>query len=354
MRWRRANAAPVEVFAVEDRAAQVVVRDPSPRIVEVQDLEPGRSQRVEVDRHAVEITTLAPPPGQELFRIATLSDLHLGATHHFGVRDLPGVTDPFPLRCARAAVVDALAWGAQTIVIKGDLTHHARDDEWEQLGRLLDEIPVPVALLLGNHDVQHLGRRSDPEGRLHPHKVLADLGQPFQDVTWLDVPGVRVLLVDTTLPGWGRGRVAHAHEGVVAAAADTDRPVLTMLHHHLEQYPVPVAYPFGVAHRGATRLLRALRDVKRELFVTSGHSHRNRARVQHGVHITEVGSVKDYPGVWAGYVVHEGGIRQVVRRITAPDCVPFIERTAQALYGAWGRWTPGRLDDRCLVHRWDD
>lgn len=125
-----------------------------------------------------------------------------------------------------------------------------------------------------------------------------------------------------------------------------------MLHHHLHPHPVPIAYPLGVAWSASARLVRALRTSNPAVFVTSGHSHRNRARVQSGVPITEVGSVKDYPGVWAGYALHEGGVRQVVRRVADPGCVPFLERTALALRGLWGRWTPGRIDDRCVVHRW--
>ena len=56
--------------------------------------------------------------------------------------------------------------------------------------------------------------------------------------------------------------------------------------------------------------------------------------------------------MWAGYAIHEGGIRQVVRRIAEPDCLAWNERTASSLGGLWGRWTPGKLADRCLTHPW--
>ena len=59
-----------------------------------------------------------------------------------------------------------------------------------------------------------------------------------------------------------------------------------------------------------------------------------------------------YGGTWAGYVVHEGGIRQVVRRVAAPAAIRWTEETKRALLGVWGRWSPGRLDDRCLSHTW--
>jgi hypothetical protein len=86
--------------------------------------------------------------------------------------------------------------------------------------------------------------------------------------------------------------------------------------------------------------------------ITSGHTHRHRARRRGPLLLTEVGSPKDYPGTWAGYVVHEGGIRQVVRRVAAPDAIRWTEATKRALFGIWGRWSPGRLEDRCLTHVW--
>ena len=68
--------------------------------------------------------------------------------------------------------------------------------------------------------------------------------------------------------------------------------------------------------------------------------------------VTEVGSPKDYPGTWGGYVVHEGGIRQVVRRIAEPDVIAWTEYTRRAVGGVWGLWSPGSLSDRCWSHTW--
>jgi Icc protein len=337
-----------EVFAVEDDAAQVIARHGAAglRAHDLDGLDVGATQTVDIDGLTVEITTLTPPPGRVLSRIATLSDLHLGLSHHFGVRDVGDHGAPFPLRCARAAVREAVEWGAEALVFKGDLTQHSRPEEFEQLGILLDEITVPVALLLGNHDAKVV------DGSTDARSTLAAMGRPFEDVAWFDVPGARIVLVDTTLPGRGLGRVRHVREHALTTVDAAPGPVVLMLHHHLEPRLVPMAYPVGVPARAANRFLDDLREAAPALFVTSGHSHRHRARIQHGVPITQVGAVKDYPGVWAGYAIHEGGIRQVVRRVASPDCLAFTERTAKAMWGAWGRWTPGRLTDRCLSHNW--
>ena len=87
-------------------------------------------------------------------------------------------------------------------------------------------------------------------------------------------------------------------------------------------------------------------------LVTAGHTHRNRRRRYGPIPITEVGSPKDYPGVWAGYAIHEGGIRQIVRRTADPSVLAWTERTGDTVMGQWRRWSPGSLDDRCFSHTW--
>ena len=83
----------------------------------------------------------------------------------------------------------------------------------------------------------------------------------------------------------------------------------------------------------------------------AGHTHRNRRYRVRGIDVIEVGSTKDYPGQWAGYSVYEGGIRQVVRRVSQPDVIAWTEMTGRALGGLWRRWSPGSLADAMLDHR---
>ena len=89
------------------------------------------------------------------------------------------------------------------------------------------------------------------------------------------------------------------------------------------------------------------------MFVTSGHTHRHRRWSHAGITTTQVGATKDYPGVWAGYVVHEGGLRQLVQRIGRPDCIRWTEHTRRAAVGAWRYVAPGALASRCFTLEWD-
>jgi predicted phosphodiesterase len=296
------------------------------------------------------VRTLAPPPGEELFRFATISDLHIGC-ETFGfrgtMREGPDVTEPHPVRATRAAMAELTAWGAQLMLIKGDLTNKGRDREWREIGALLTKATVPVEMMPGNHD--HYGRKGDPD----PYEALAHLGHAMtRHVSSVDVPGLRIVMVDSTDAGSGRGHVRHHQAAVVAELRATDRPALITMHHHSQRLPVATFWPPGIPSFEAERFLGAVAAVKPATFVSSGHTHRHRRRHVGPIVLTEVGSPKDYPGVWAGYTVHEGGIRQVVRRVAAPDVLGWTDHTAGAVFGAWGLWSPGLLDHRCFSHPW--
>src|SRR5690606_12316745 len=110
-------------------------------------------------------------------KIATISDLHLGEKG-FGLvvrrPERPTPHERHPLRCSRAAVREAVAWGAELLVVKGDLTHAGRPEEWLELDRLLADIPIPVILMPGNHDAApgSVDFRAELERRGHPHQPV--------------------------------------------------------------------------------------------------------------------------------------------------------------------------------------
>lgn len=373
----RLGPSGLEVFAVEDDAVQVTWRR-SPRGpvglratagsvevgVEVDgDGGPGgvaigglpADERVTVvvspGGRSLSTHTLAPPPGRLLFRFATVNDLHIGATA-FGLsgrmveRPAPPPANAHPIRCARAAVRDALAWGAQLLVVKGDLTDTSSPDHWHQVGELLAGLPVPVEVVPGNHDVSATGTvPAGPELSRHGLHLV-------HGVQVLDLPGVRLVLVDTTLPGHDRGRIAHVQDEVVGVVGRAPGPAVVALHHHPQRFRVPTFLPPGIPGPEASAFLDAIEAANPATLVTSGHTHRHRRRGHGALTLTEVGSTKDFPGAWAGYAVYEGGVRQVVRRVTAADCISWTEYTRRAVWGAWGIWAPGTLGDRCFSVTW--
>jgi predicted phosphodiesterase len=298
------------------------------------------------------VHTLTPPSGPELSRVATISDVHFGE-RRFGKwpRIRPGAEwreapEPYPVACTRAALREALDWGAELILVKGDLTDEDHDEDYESLGALLAELPVPVMVIPGNHDG---GDRANGDGV----SALARRGiELTTGVRVFDVPGLRVVIASSREIGKHRGNLTPLLPEITEALAGAPAGALLATHHPPFRTFLTTIWPPGILGLDGPRLERAVATANPATLITAGHTHRNRRRSYRGVPITEVGSPKDYPGVWAGYIAHEGGIRQVVRRTADPQVIAWTERCAGALMGWWRYWSRGSLDARCFSHSW--
>ena len=364
----------MDLFSVEDTTAQVVWGNAPPgpiavslggRVVEVPSaggpggvvvdgLAPAAPFEVAVRASTgaevrLQGRTLAAPPGRLLCRIGTVSDLHVGSGPNGWfrtIRDRSGLAEPPAVRCTSAASADAVRWGAELMVVKGDLTENGLRSEWDEVLPLLRSVAVPLEICPGNHDTR-------ASAEVGPRDALAAAGLPCADpVSVRDLPGVRVVTVDSTVPGRSPGSVRRALPDLLDALAGTDLPALVCIHHPFEPLPAPSQYPVGIPWPESRRALAAIRRSKRDVLVTTGHTHRNR-RLRFGPLVqAEVAAVKDYPGVWAGYAVHEGGIRQVVRRLTTPETMAWTEASRRAFAGAWRAYAPGRARHRSFVVPW--
>ena len=360
--FHRLGVGPMEVsievpdysLRVDDAAAR-----PGGGVALIEGLRAGTRYPVLLGGRAVgAVTTLRPPPGDLLARFATISDLHIGE-HHVG--PLGRITEgrlrsadergdggvPYAVRALRSALADMRAWGAEALVVKGDITHRGRAGEIEVAGRMLTGAGIPVIATNGNHEV-----------KVVPNIVVGGLdtwGIPLSEgdaVVHHDLPGIRLVTADTTRDGRHAGELSPlAVDAVRDLLADAPAAFIG-LHHHLHRHRMQRFWPPGIDGDAAADLVRVIRLANPKTLVSSGHTHRNRRHLIDGIVATEVGSTKDYPGVWAGYAVHEGGIRQMVRRVSSPDVIPWIDRTAEAAFGAWRLWAPGHLTDRCFTHPW--
>ncbi len=366
------------VFAVEDTCVQVmwsrlpegevVLRvgdaehhiDPTaaaaPGAAVFDGLSPGTRHTLRMDVGGRESTvarfrTLRPPPGALLCRFATISDTHIGE-RGFGLlprfREDPHFTaaEAYPARCARAAIAEAAAWGAERIVVKGDLTWSGRPLQWQTIGEVLATSPVPVSATLGNHDV--VPKSVDGRDELVAHGI--DIPRYVEA---LDLPGIRIVLGHSADRGHRYGVVdGLQRDEIVRLAGEAPGAAFVTMHHYVDPLPFRSRYPRGIRRAEGVTLLHDVAAANPATFLSFGHTHRNRRRRHFGVPATEVGSTKDYPGVWAGYAVYEGGIRQVVRRVAEPSCMAWTDPTAGVLGGFWGWWSPGRLGWRCFSWTW--
>lgn len=374
----------LEVFAVEDTAAQIIWRGLGPGPHEVSagparvvvqggpgagavgagagavvldGLAPGTRYAVAVRGEggapvaAGAFSTLESPPGPLLSRFATVNDVHIGEQgggSPFFLSDphpRPPGLEPYPLRCLRAAVAEAIDWGAELIVVKGDLTRAAEPVEFAEVADFLTGLPVPVEAVLGNHDVVDRG--------FDPFSALSTRGVAVSREPWArELRGIRMIFGQTSLSRFKHGELPDEQVKPIVELAAAGGPCFVVIHHQLQRWRHPIYYPPGVPGPEAHRFTDALSAANPDILVASGHTHRTRTYRTGCVTTVEVGSTKDYPGVWAGYAVHEGGIRQVVRRIAAPDAIGWTERSRRGVLGIWGKWAPGTLAQRCFVQRW--
>ncbi|MCB1026145.1 MAG: metallophosphoesterase [Microthrixaceae bacterium] len=338
--------------------------DGGPGTIELQGLVPGAPQAVRLDvagRPAGGVTlTTMEPLGRELSRFATLSDIHLGLDV-FGFRgtmveavtpewrrerETTRVDLPISVRAARGAIDELTGWGAQHLFIKGDLVDRSTPATWAMAGRLLARTRLPTTVMTGNHEHNRCGI-------VPPHEGAAAVGiDAVRGVRRVDLPGLSVLCIDTIRPGAHGGTVrAEVTEAALAALEGVANPVVVLTHHPIERFNQAWSHPPGIPHREGRDLVATLSRHCELLLVSSGHTHAHRRRTVAGVTTTEVGSPKDFPGVWGGYVVYEQGVCQVVRRVTSPQVRDWLSFTRRAAGGVWGRWSPGRLGNRSLQVR---
>lgn len=364
----------IDVFAVEDTTAQIVwsALPPGPVRVDVE----GRYQVVEhsggpgaceldglrpdtVTRVGIRaadgtggrrwLRTLPTPAGDQLFRFATVNDLHLGRGErglhgHLPHGDSEAASRPFG--AARDAIDAAADWGAELLIVKGDLCDQTYEWTWVQAAKLLGDLPMTVRLLPGNHDSGTL-RRFEPEEGAARHGLHMTRG-----VDHLDVPGLRVLLVDSTISGRGWGAVARHADAVADLAGEVRTGVFVATHHQPQRFRIPWYWPHGIPGPDAGTFARGLVAANPRALASSGHTHRCRVRTVNGLPWSEVAATNHFPGVWAGYRVHEGGIMQVVRRTAAGATLAWSEHTRDVLGGIWALWATGTVPDRCFTLDW--
>ncbi len=351
--WSRLGPGPVEARCGDHRSTFVADGGPGSHLI--QNLPSDVVHRIVLEgpgivgsAPSVTARTLRTPPGKELFRLATVSDCHVGspATGYFRtMAEIPTPEVTHTVRCLRAAQTEASHWGAQQLIVKGDLVDESNEEKWRLAGDVLGALSIPVDVIPGNHEAK-------TRGTIEPIVGASKVGIELVDgVRTIDRPGVRLVLADTTLPGREVGDLRHGSD-IVASASSTDLPVLVVLHHQLTRHLVPTYVPIGIPQRSSRQFLRSLGDANPRTLVTSGHTHRHRRYDLGQVTVTEVGSTKDFPGTWAGYQFFEGGVVQTVRRTGEPSVIRWTEHTRRAAAGVWSLWAPGPLGSRCFTRSW--
>ena len=150
---------------------------------------------------------------------------------------------------------------------------------------------------------------------------------------WIELPGLAIALLDTTIPLGDAGALRPDQiEWLDDHLATAGRTLL--LGHHQQWVPGGDGPErrsddyFGL-HPDSSDALDAVCARHRNVIgYAAGHTHRHRVRrmAVSGRPTIEVGCVKDFPGTWAEYRVFEGGVMQVVHRISDPEALRWSNR----------------------------
>lgn len=296
-----------------------------------------------------EVTTLDRPAGRLLATVGTVNDVHFGEVECGRLGDgeqlgpilaaEPG-DPPYPEVMNAGAIAELRALAPDAIVVKGDLTNLGTEEEYASFRAAYDPLGPTMHHVRGNHDAMVT-------------TAIASDRAPFA----VELPGVVLAVLDTVRPGTDKGRIsADQLAWLDDLAASADRPVLVFGHHHVWDPASDTRSDsyFGINPDDSEALLAVIDRREAIAGYFAGHTHRNRVRrfpSARNVPTVEVACVKDYPGAWAEYRVHEGGYSQLVRRIAAPDAMAWTERTREMFAGLYRDYALGSLTDRCFTER---
>ena len=188
--------------------------------------------------------------GPGVIRLAQISDIHVGAAE-------PEVT--------RALVEDLSEQAPDATIVCGDLTMRARRGQFAEAWALLGELPQPLLVVPGNHDVPliNLARRMSKPYEKYQDGIHEDL-DPV-----LDLPGARVLGLNT-MPRWRwkAGRASSRQCGLVESELGQAPPgaARILVTHH------PVLPKDLSSFTGRSKLVASAARAGVDLML-AGHTH---------------------------------------------------------------------------------
>jgi 3',5'-cyclic-AMP phosphodiesterase len=192
------------------------------------------------------------------FLLLQLSDTHLGAAWD----------GPDPEEClARAvAAVLELPQRPDALVVSGDLTDDGSAANYARVRDLLAPLGLEPHVLPGNHDARGSLRTAFglPGSGEEPASHVADLGP------------LRLLCLDSTIPGGEAGALDEGRLAWVAEAlaADRDTPTVIAMHHPPLRTEMPGFEAIGLAPEARAGLGEILARNPQVVRIVAGHVHR--------------------------------------------------------------------------------
>jgi 3',5'-cyclic AMP phosphodiesterase CpdA len=239
------------------------------------------------------------------FRFAVVSDLHVGLPHTISTRPnqfhLVELSIP-----ALELILDRLQQQElDFLLLPGDLTQHGEPDNHEWLQKRLSQLPFPVYVVPGNHDVpsflpddRSIGLKDfpyyyrqfgyeNPNQLYYTHEILPGVQLIGLNSNHFDESGQQLGCLDEQQLAW--------LEEVLMQVRD--KLVLVMVHHNvIEHLPGQANHPLGRRYMldNAPALRKILKAAGVNLVFT-GHLHVQDVAYRDGLYDITTGSLVSYP-----------------------------------------------------------
>jgi 3',5'-cyclic AMP phosphodiesterase CpdA len=239
------------------------------------------------------------------FRFAVASDLHIALSHT--IRDLPKrfhlveVSIPaLELILERLAALDL-----DFLLLPGDLTQDGETDNHLWLSQRLAQLPYPVYVVPGNHDVIYPTGTKDIVGLAEFPQLYQPFGYTNPDQPYYThevLPGVRLIGLNSNNFNEKGDQIgcldAQQFNWLQEVLAEVkDELVLVMIHHNvIEHLPEQSSNPLGRRYMldNAPQLLEVLKQYGVRLIFT-GHLHVQDIAQWQGIYEITTGSLVSYP-----------------------------------------------------------
>ena len=193
--------------------------------------------------------------------IAQITDTHIRLPGKLAYRRV----DTAQYLAAAVAHVNGFAPAPDLVVMTGDLVDFALPTEYEHLAALIAPLKAPVFLLPGNHDGRDPMRQGFPAHRYLPRE--GSLNYVLED--W----PVRIVAVDTLIPGQGGGEVCDERlawlDRTLAAAPKT--PTVVAMHH--PPFRTGIAYMDSYGLKNSDRFAGVIARHPQVERIIAGHLH---------------------------------------------------------------------------------
>jgi 3',5'-cyclic-AMP phosphodiesterase len=352
-------------------------------------------------------TTMTPPPGREIMRVAWMNDMHFGEDiAGIITRDVPGFPTGFPPGLpvdpenpywrvtGNAALAEARQRGAQVLMVNGDLTAEARPDELDEIKGSLDAAFGTLGgcrrnaagdflvrpgdepaywVTRGNHDRAHRGELYAGGSPVADHDGFRDTFLDAFRPSW--APGAtssnftviaegegarwRFVGLDSSTDPTSTGTIPTQQLDYLAASLEAaDEPTFVLIHHPAGEenalFGLPPAIA-GVNDMAGAAAFRAILADHGDVVtaVHHGHTHRNnhtRSPATTGpLPFLEGAATKEYPAGYCILRLFEGGYMVNFHKCADPEARAWSQQSRAEFFGAYPYFSLGSLQDRNLA-----